>query len=217
MDCPYCHVAFEKFPSRKVCCSNCGEWVHPKRRPVDPAGVKVLLTTAQAEEVDNDWSRKIINSQTEAKHTVTGMTTEQLAMLCQPGTAAEDFVYLSLQKALANYTIIDHHRRSCSYHLLGGMAWEKGEVDKAIAFHRKGFFYDVRRLEVASSQVSGLKIAFSPDERVCLVCAAASKSFYSLDNFLSVQPLPLSSCEMLARTKGAGCLTVLTQSDDWEE
>lgn len=53
LNCPYCQTAFPKFPSRKTKCQACGQMVYPKRRMEDSAGVKVLLTEQQADEVEN--------------------------------------------------------------------------------------------------------------------------------------------------------------------
>ena len=218
MDCPYCQTPFATFPARKTNCPACGEQVHPKRRLTDPPGVKVLLTTAQAEEVERAWNARTAQSQLESSLGPTGMTADQLAMLCQPGTAAEDIVYVGLQKALADSTISDFHKRASAFHLLGGIAWRKDEPERAVAFHRRGYFYDVRNHEsvATKAKMPDLQIALSASPRSCPTCAQAAKARYSFDSFISEQPLPVNACEMLARTFGAGCLAVTTHSDDWE-
>lgn len=216
MECPYCRATFTKFPVRKCACPVCGEQVHPKRRIGDPPEVKVLLTSAQADEVDRAWNAVTTQNQMIGNLGPTGLTAEQLAMLCQPGTAAEDIVYAGLQKALADFTISDFSKRASAYHLLGGIAWRKDDRERAVAFHRQGYIYDVRKRESSAVQVPDLQIALSASPRSCPACIQAATTRYSFDSFFSEQPLPVNACEMLARTFGAGCLVVNTHSNDWE-
>jgi DNA-directed RNA polymerase subunit RPC12/RpoP len=52
--CPYCERPLEKKPSRKKKCFNCGEFIFVRTRPSD--GQQVLVTKAQTEEIEEQWS-----------------------------------------------------------------------------------------------------------------------------------------------------------------
>lgn len=54
--CPYCNQALEKRPSRKTKCPHCGNDIYARTRPSDQK--KVLVTEAQAQEIDEQWMKK---------------------------------------------------------------------------------------------------------------------------------------------------------------
>jgi len=52
--CPYCNSKLEKMPARKKKCPICGEFIFVRTRPSDRK--KILVTTEQAEQVEEQWS-----------------------------------------------------------------------------------------------------------------------------------------------------------------
>lgn len=52
--CPYCEEHLEKKPGRKKKCPYCGNYIHVRTRPSDQQ--RVLVTEAQAEEIEEQWS-----------------------------------------------------------------------------------------------------------------------------------------------------------------
>jgi len=53
-ECPYCFTPLEPRPGRKKKCPHCGEYIYVRKRPSD--GRRVLLTEAQVEELEEQWS-----------------------------------------------------------------------------------------------------------------------------------------------------------------
>ena len=54
--CPSCHAALAKRPQRKTKCKACGVFIYCKSRPQDR--VKVLVTEADAAEIEEQWKIK---------------------------------------------------------------------------------------------------------------------------------------------------------------
>jgi len=52
--CPHCNQRLEKKPGRKKKCPHCGEFIFVRTRPSDEK--QVLVTEAQAEEIEEQWS-----------------------------------------------------------------------------------------------------------------------------------------------------------------
>lgn len=53
-ECPYCHQALNKTPSRKTKCPHCGKFMFIRYRPKDNA--RVIVTEEEADRIDEEWS-----------------------------------------------------------------------------------------------------------------------------------------------------------------
>jgi hypothetical protein len=52
--CPHCNNSLTKKPAAKTKCRSCGNYIYVRTRPIDQE--KVLVTEAQAEEIEEQWS-----------------------------------------------------------------------------------------------------------------------------------------------------------------
>lgn len=211
LNCPYCQTAFPKFPSRKTKCQACGQVVYPKRRIEDPAGVKVLLTEQQANEAENAWREQQALAQLSESLKPTGITLEQLRSYAAIGATAEDVAYHGLKHCLHEFLIDDLNARAFAYHLLGNLAWKRGEHDKAVKFHRHGYTNIAKGI---GTRVASLKLMLRARPIACSECQKAAGPI-EVDDYVQKSILPLSVCTELRRTRGQGCLSVLPHSDDW--
>jgi len=53
-ECPYCHQALDKIPSRKTKCPHCGEFMFVRTRPKDNA--RVVVTKEEADRIEEEWA-----------------------------------------------------------------------------------------------------------------------------------------------------------------
>lgn len=52
--CPYCGITLDKFPSRKIKCLKCGEFMYVRTQPKDRK--RVIVTKDQADKIEEEWS-----------------------------------------------------------------------------------------------------------------------------------------------------------------
>jgi predicted nucleic acid-binding Zn-ribbon protein len=52
-ECPYCHGALKKIPSKKTKCPQCGNSMFVRTRPRDR--VRVVVTDQEAKNIENEW------------------------------------------------------------------------------------------------------------------------------------------------------------------
>ena len=77
--CPYCNQVLEKKPGRKKQCPSCGNFIHVRTRPLD--NKKVLVTEAQSEQIEEQWS--IVNGTHETYLLVKRRFAEEKARLAK--------------------------------------------------------------------------------------------------------------------------------------
>lgn len=77
--CPHCNQALEKKPGRKKKCPYCGQFIYVRTRPSDEQ--QVLVTEAQAEEIEEQWS--IVNGTHDAYLGEKGRFAEEKAKLAR--------------------------------------------------------------------------------------------------------------------------------------
>lgn len=55
-NCPYCGCQLAKFPSRKIKCKSCNQFIYVRTRPID--NTKVLVKENEIDIIEDEWNKK---------------------------------------------------------------------------------------------------------------------------------------------------------------
>jgi len=189
--CPYCSATLGKVPRRKTRCKTCGNVMLVKSL-VDTRE-RVIVTEAQAEEIEGAWTAHYQRRATEQMVRRYGLSSEafQANRLAQPGGSDRDLLWGLLNQSVQELMRIgDLGALKSRYYEMALFCAEEGRP----FVHLLESSHDMELRSLLSIGGRRVSILSAGRGSACPACQRLDGKTYSIEEALKSKPLPCRDC-----------------------